>query len=219
MNPIRLTPITRANADTTIHVVIRYLHMAPLFLIAAAVAVLFIGVFCVEILLTSWPSIPEPIEHSEQPQQQPTSTLPLQTVALVQIYPQPQDMTFLGQTLKQDVIRHGGTVIRGNDEARNWTFAVSEDYLTRIQPLISASGVRPPGTSYREWARMVSANPKDSNITGPAYAAVTFHFKRPWFSRPATMWAAFAAGIMAGCAILIMPAALILHKSFPHRAS
>ena len=172
---------------------------------------------CVEILFTSWPSIPEPIEQNEQPTQLPTSASQLETVPLVQIYLHPQDIKPLARTLKQDVIRHGGSVIRGNDETHKWTFAVSQQYLTRIQPLIDASSVRPPGRSYREWARNVYANPKDSKITGPANVAVTFQFRHPWFSRAANMWATIAAGIMAGCAILTMPAMLILPRLFPHR--
>ena len=207
----------RTYAEKSVHLLFLFLPAAPLVLISAAAAVLVIGVFCVEVLFTSWPSIPEPIERNEQPTQLPTPTSLLETVPLVQIYLHPQDIRPLALTLKQDAIRHDGIVIRGDDQTRKWTFAVPKKYLTRIQPLIDASGVRPPGRSYREWARNIYADPKDSRITGPADVAVTFQFRHPWFSGAATMWATIAAAIMAGCAILTMPAILVFHRLFAHR--
>ena len=216
-NPIDAAHGARTVAQRSIHLALLLLHAAPLVLINTAAAVLVIGVFCVEVLFTSWPSIPEPIEQAQQPIQLPVSKSELQTVPPIQIYLHPQDIKPLALTLKQDVIKHGGAVIRGNDETRTWTFAVSEQYLTRIQPLIGASGVRPPGKSYRQWARYVHANPKDSKITAPASFAVTFQFRHPWFASAATMWATIAAAIMAGCATLIMAVIFMFSWLFPYR--
>ena len=216
-NPFNRSSMVRACALRFIYLAFPLLHAAPLVLFTTAMAVLVIGVFCVEVLFTSWPSIPQPVEQIAQPTQLPTLTSELETVPLVQIFLHPQDIKPLALTLKQDVIRHGGAVIRGSDESRRWTFAVSQQYLTRIQPLVDASGVRPPGKSYRQWARYVYANPKDSKITGPANVAVTFQFIHPLFLSAATMWATIAAAIMAGCAILIMTVIYIFSWLLPRR--
>lgn len=213
-NPTDRVSMARDYVQRSVRLAFLYLPAVPLFLITATAAVL-VGIWCAE-FFTPWPSIPDPIERTEQPTRTPTSTSELETAPIVHIYIHPQDMKTLGRTLKHDVIRHGGAVIHGNDETRRWTFAVSRQYMTRIQPLIGASGIRPPAKAYREWARYVYANPKDSKVTGPANVAVTFHFGYPWFSGTTSMWAAIASAVMAGSAILTMPVLLILPRLFPH---
>lgn len=122
------------------------------------------GAFLFETVLSPGPTIPAPTHRQEQMRAAETQTMPSGSPGqsyTLSVYPKDADR--LARTLESDVSAHGGWTIR-NDHDRSLTFAVSDQYLERIQPLINASGTGPVGKEYREYAHTVGNGPDPTLI-------------------------------------------------------
>ena len=97
-----------------------------------------------------------------------------------------------------------------NYNYREFTFAVSEPYLRRLQALVDDSGTRPVGTAYRKWVSDAVPSPDLKLRDATPDIAITVVLKLPFSANPATIWTAAIAGVVAGLAIVILVASAVV---------
>ena len=157
-------------------------------ILGALMFVFIIGANITEVVAVIIPKIPEPaVVTAPLPRTQSHhSQVTTRWSKRIVLYVRGADRQRLVQTLTNDVARHGGRTIKNDPKQATWTFAVPHTYFPRIRKLITSSGVKPPHTTYREWANEVHQDPYDPSIAGPANVVVTLQLAVPFLNNPAT---------------------------------
>ena len=126
----------------------------------ASMMTMIFGVMTMESVLSPRPTIPDPsrlVNEIAQPKE--AQHVRKLTPKVVTLFVYPKDADRLASIIVFDVVRHGGrTTHNGND--RNITFAVSEQYLERLEPLMDSPGtIRQVSTAYALWAAREASIP------------------------------------------------------------
>ena len=165
---------------------------------------LAMGILITEGLPNMRPNILEPSTTSvERAHAESTGSPNMKLGRTIILYVRPMDRQRLVQTMEGDIDRHGGWTIRRDQKGRELTAAVPREYIGRLQPLISSSGISPPSTAYREWARMVHQQPHDPTITGPADTTVSIWIGVPMMTSRITPMLIWGLGVPSLAALLI----------------
>lgn len=161
------------------------------------------GVFLFETVLTPGPTIPVPTQGGAPVHAKEGHTIPIKSTGQsLTLFVYSKDADRLARTLELDVADHGGWTVR-NDQNRYLTFAVSEQYLDRIRPLINDSGVGPVGEAYRDWAHMAGDGPDPAIIGGIADTSITVNVSPPSAFNPSTLTTMVITGGLTAVAFLI----------------
>lgn len=145
-------------------------------------------------------NIPLPTEQRYEPNQPPK-------VVALRVYP--KDVDRLARTLELDVSRHGGWTI-SNKNNRTLTFAVSQQYLDRLQPLAETSDIPRVGAAYAQWIATAVPKPDPELTRAMLYTTVRFHLMSPLTAHPATLPViAFAGSIIAATFLAVLTCGLV----------
>ena len=177
-----------------------------------SVMVLLVGIFLLESVLSPGPTIPHPplqsLHITTQEERQRTVN---PTLLIVTLFVYPKDADRLARTLEADVIRHGGWII-SNPNDRNLTFAVSKQYLERMQLLIESTDFRQVGNGYTEWANAVVPNPNPElhRVTPDTTLRVNLRF--PLVAHPASLLVMAVTGSITGAAFLTLLCCAVVYQ-------
>ena len=183
-------------------------------LILASMMAMIFGVMAMESILSPGPTIPDPgqlIGEIPPPKEaQRTTKLSPQVLTLF-VYPKDADR--LARTIVLDVVRHGGqTIHNGND--RNITFAVSQQYLERLEPLVDSPGtIRQTGTAYALWAAREASKPDPELVREPPDTALYINLAYPLTAHPGTLPMMAVGGSVIGAAFLAMLICVIVYQT------
>ena len=215
--PIRIAPINDASVRRVVKRWAKPVFQGAIYALGILPMVLGLGLLITEGLPNMRPNIPEPETNTaEQMPAEPTDPPTMTLSKRVILYVHPLDRPRLAQMIKKDIDRHGGWTIRHNHKGRALTGAVPQDYIKRLQPLISSSGVKPPSAAYQEWARMVHQHPHDPTITGPADTMVSLWIGVPIITNQITKtlmwWTAVPSLIALLIALLGIPINVVAER-------
>ena len=179
---------------------------------SASMMTMLVGIFLMESILSPGPTIPHPHQqslHSTTRAGREQMINPAQQIATLFVYPKDADR--LAHTLEADVIRHGGWTMTNNND-RNLEFAVSEQYLDRIQPLIESPTVRQVDPGYTEWVADVFPNPDRELRRVTPNTTLYVNLKSPLAANPATLPMIAVTGSIIGGSILTLLCCAVVHQ-------
>lgn len=177
-----------------------------------SMAALLLGIFLLESVLSPGPTIPHPPLRSlpvttSEARQQLFNPDPL----IVTLFVYPKDADRLARTLEADVIRHGGW-IRSNPNDRNLAFAISQQYLERMQLLIDSTDLRQVGNGYTEWANAVATIPSPELHRVPPDTVLRVNLRFPPAAHPASLPVMAVTGSIIGAAFLTLLCCVVVYR-------
>ena len=181
-------------------------------LMPASMMIMLVGIMTMESVLSPGPTIPNPVHQTvDAPLQEERQYTVQLTPRVVTLFVYPKDADRLARTLEVDVSRHGGWTM-SNENNRDLTFAVSEEYLERIEPLIEASGTQQVGAAYNQWATTVVPNPNPQLHRARPDTAIRINLRFPLTANPATLPMMAVTGGTIVAAFLALLSCAIVHQ-------
>ena len=209
----KLTSISPANIGCSVQRLCGPATLVSAYLFAVLQVAFWVGIWVTEGVPNMRVNIPQPVEMTTPDVvSEPSDRLTKRLNKPIFLYVQPVDIQRLAQTIIQDVDRHGGRTMSRDPNGKELTFAVPEDYLRRIQALITPSGANPHSTDYQDWTHLVHNQPLDPSINGRADTAVSIRLVMPIFTNPITKTLAAWTAIPSLFVLLTIPMFIVAQR-------